>query len=154
MKILYADNPPIITTEKSIFLVGPTPRNSCIVSWRPEAIRILENNKFDGTVLVPERSDWSSLNSYIDQVDWEYECLKNCSIIAAWVPRDMACMPALTTNTELGYWLAKTPQKVFYARPTNAPHTRYQDWLYQKETGRKPIDNLVDLIKESIKNAN
>lgn len=154
MKILYADNPPLLKPEKSIFLVGPTPRNPCVTSWRPEAINFLVSNGFYGTVLVPERSDWSTLDSYVSQVDWEYECLKNCTVIAAWVPRDMTCMPALTTNTELGYWLAKTPEKLFYARPNNAPHTRYQDWLYQKETGRNPIDNLAELMKESIKYAN
>lgn len=47
MIVNYSDQK-IIKGKKSIFLAGPTPRKEEIVSWRKEAIKILEENNFDG----------------------------------------------------------------------------------------------------------
>ena len=55
MIVNYSDQE-IIKGEKSIFLAGPTPREKDIISWRNEAIKILENLGFDGIVYVPEYS--------------------------------------------------------------------------------------------------
>ncbi len=52
MKVNYSNQDVIVTKEKSIFLAGPTPRNKDIVSWRKEAIRILEIIEFEGIVYI------------------------------------------------------------------------------------------------------
>jgi len=153
MKVLYADEPPFTghdtDEEESVFLVGPTPRSDDVPSWRPNALKILEDYGYNGLVLVPEREDWKTGFTYIDQVEWEYLGLTHATKIIAWVPRCMKTMLALTTNVEFGFWLARSPDRFFYGRPFDAPHTKYLDWMYEKHTGRKPIDNLNDLLLEA-----
>lgn len=150
MNIIYSNQPPLEQPTEcvSIFLVGPTPRSSEVPSWRPLAIQYLEDLGFNGTVLIPEYDTKKAFSNYDNQVWWERKGLINCTKIIAWVPRNMETMPALTTNIELGYWLAKQPQKVFFGRPDGAPHTAYLDWLYQLETSRSPFNNLKTMLEE------
>jgi hypothetical protein len=132
------------------FPVGPTPRSDDVVSWRPSAIEILRRLEYDGTVLIPERQDFSPSQkaqfNYVDQVEWEFSGLRHCTRIAAWIPRCMQTMPALTSNVEFGYWLAASPERLIYGRPDGAPHTGYLDWMYEKFTGRKPVASLEELL--------
>lgn len=132
MKILYSDQE-MFTGGLSIFLAGPTPRKQEVPSWRPYAVEILEKLDFQGTVLIPEREGGWAKTNYEDQAEWELAGLALCSKILFWVPREMVTMPALTTNVEFGYWLAKSPERVLYGRPDDAPSTKYLDWLYLRE---------------------
>lgn len=150
MKVLYSNGPIFSYGEKSIFLVGPTPRSSSVPSWRPEALRLLEEFGFDGSVLVPERSDGKAMDHYDDQVRWELAGLSDCTVIAAWVPRDLDTMPALTTNVEFGFWLAKTPARLLYGRPNVSPKNRYLDYLYREYGGKHPAVRLEDLLQQAI----
>ncbi len=155
MRIIYSNQKPYKgCKEQSLFLVGPTPRDKETPSWRPEAIKILEKLEFKGTVLVPEPENGEKFPNYDNQVDWEYSGLSNCSHILAWVPRNKASMPALTTNVEFGYWISNSPHKFYYGRPDNADSIRYLDWMYEKFTSRKPENDLEDLIKLVVKKDN
>lgn len=148
MNVRYSDEEPLKQLENAIFLAGPTPRSSEVHSWRPEALRILRDElQYKGIVCVPERRDWAVKFAYEDQVEWEYASLSHSTAIAIWVPRCMQTMPALTTNVEFGYWLAKSPHRVVYGRPDGAPNTRYLDWLYEKITGRKPVNTLESVLR-------
>jgi hypothetical protein len=124
----------------SIFLAGPTPRSSEVPSWRPEAIDLLRELGFTGTVLIPERQDWTIKFSYADQVEWECAGLESCSVIAFWVPRQLPAMPGFTTNVEFGRYVGSG--RCVYGRPAGAPHTGYLDWLYKKVTGNGPQASL------------
>lgn len=146
MEINYSDQK-VIKDEKSIFLAGPTPRSLDIQTWRNEAIKILKELGFDGVVYVPELEHDNRTFNYDNQVWWEREALHNANTIVFWIPRDMKTLPALTTNVEYGYWISKNPDKVIYGRPDDSEKNRYLDWLYQTETGKKPINNLFDLLK-------
>lgn len=149
MKVIHSDEPLNLKKDEfSVFLAGPTPRSENVPSWRPQAIEILENLGFNGTVLVPEKEDWKTKFDYQDQVDWEYKGLKHCSVIVFWVPRVMETMPALTTNVEFGFWLKNDSHKIIYGRPQGAVHTRYLDWLYKKMTKKLPKDTLKKTLKE------
>ena len=147
MQIIYPDTP--ITEPSDLYLAGPTPRDPDVLSWRIEALDILNQNHFPGIVCVPERESWKDYN-YIDQVEWEYKGLQKALKIIFWVPRDLKTLPGLTTNVEFGYWLALRPHNVYYGRPINAPKTRYLDWLYQKHTGHQPKDTLQSLLMEAL----
>jgi len=136
--------------QKSIFLAGPTPRSEGVKSWRPNALEILSSLGFDGVVYVPEHKEKAKY-FYDDQVEWERAGLMNAQIIIFWVPREIETMPAFTTNVEFGYYLAKSPSKVVYGRPNDAPKNRYLDWLYGKETNKKPASSLDELLNEAIK---
>ena len=145
MKIIYPDTP--ITSCPDLYLAGPTPRDPQIISWRIEALDILNYNHFQGIVCVPERESWEDVD-YMQQVEWEYAAMMTSKVIAFWVPRDLETLPGFSTNIEFGLYLAMRPNNVKYGRPVNAPHTRYLDWLYQKQTGCEPKSSLQDLLKE------
>ena len=150
--IVNYSNQEIIKGEKSIFLAGPTPREKDIISWRNEAIKILENLGFDGIVYVPEYSSWKPKTDYVDQAMWERVGLSNATIIAFWIPRHLPDMPAFTTNVEFGYWLHTG--KVVYGRPNDAEKIKYLDWLYKLDYNEEPIDSLEELLNVCIEKTN
>lgn len=131
----------------SIFLAGPTPRSAEVTSWRPHALDILKNLGFDGNVWVPERQDWSVKFNYDDQIEWEWDGLDNCRVIAFWVPRSIPDMPAFTTNVEFGRYV--TSGRILYGRPDGAVNTRYLDYMYEKQACLKPINTLEELMKQA-----
>ena len=152
MQVNYSDKK-VLKGSKSIFLAGPTPRSLDVETWRKKAIKILEELGFDGIVYVPELEHDNRTFNYDNQVWWEREALHNASSIVFWVPRS-EFLPAFTTNVEFGYWIARNNAKVIYGRPDDSEKNKYLDWLYQTETGKEPINNLSDLLKEAIKIAN
>ena len=154
MKILYSDEP-IIVENDSMFLAGPTPRLDSVRSWRPEALRMLEDKGFQGQVLVPERRDGNY--DFVTQVEWETEALENCYLIVMWMPRDLVLLPGFTSNVESGLYLYD--HRFVYGRPAKAPHTAYLDYHYkraaEKEEGiiwrdeiTETLEDLIDLALE------
>lgn len=108
MKILFSDQE--LTIEgPSLFLAGPTPRDPIVPSWRREALAVLENLGFSGTVLVPERHNWETAFEYLDQVEWEYAGLEQVTVIVFWIPRDLTLLPGFTTNVEFGRYVGTRP---------------------------------------------
>lgn len=147
MNVIFARE--LVTVWRpSIFLAGPAPRSAEVQSWRPEALDALRALGFAGTVLVPEPRDWSAKLSYLNQVEWEYEGLEDCSVVAFWVPRDMQTLPGFTTNVEFGRYVGSS--RCVYGRPDKAPHTKYLDWLYQKLTGQAPLNTLSAVMAAAV----
>jgi hypothetical protein len=147
MNVVFAREP-VTVWHPSIFLAGPAPRSAEVKSWRPEALDALRELRFAGTVLVPEPRDWSEKLSYVDQVEWEYEGLEGCSVVAFWVPRDVQTLPGFTTNVEFGRYVGSG--RCVYGRPEGAPHTKYLDWLYRKLTGRAPERSLSAVMAAAV----
>lgn len=148
MIVNYSDNQVIIENKPSIFLAGPTPRSSDVMSWRPGALSILKTIGFDGVVYVPEPEKVQDNFDYITQVEWERSALKNATVIAFWVNRELKTMPAFTTNVEFGYYIRDG--KVLYGRPDSSEKNRYLDWLYKVETDLEPVNNLQELMQDSV----
>lgn len=127
MKIVYASQ----TLPKSIFLAGPTPRDEQTPSWRPEALKLLEALKFDGTVIVPENADGGCGRFDYDQnAKWEWDGLNSARVVVFWVPRELHNMPAFTTNVEFG--LMAATGKVLLGYPKDAPKMRYLHTLAER----------------------
>lgn len=153
MRVVYALEP----LRQSIFLAGPTPRSSDVESWRPEALQKLGELGFSGDVYVPEASDWQAHDSYDAQVHWEWEALKQASVIVFWVPREIATMPAFTTNVEFGDWVKSG--KVILGAPANAPKMTYLRMLATKynvpcfdtldETLQAAVERNLDMVRET-----
>lgn len=152
MRVIYAEQAyPSFQDEQILFLVGPTPRNPNVESWRPKALGILRDLGYDGLVFSPEPEDGNWSGDYVGQILWEYEGLEACALfgcIAAWVPRDLENMPAFTTNIEFGLHVASG--RLLYGRPPRSPKNRYLDWMYNKKTGRMAIETLEELMAESV----
>ena len=107
----------------SVFLAGPSPRDASVSSWRPDAVKLLHKNRFDGVIFSPERTDGNY--DYDSQVRWERIALEKAKQILFWVPRDLASLPGFTTNVEFGYWAAMRPGKVILGFPEGAPKMDY-----------------------------
>ena len=129
MTVVYAMEEPPAQYEKSIFLAGPTPRSSDVLSWRRKALTILQDWGYSGVVYVPEdRPDEFGVTTfhgnYDGQVEWETTCLNLADCILFWIPRVMADMPGLTTNDEWGDW--KRSGKAVLGFPDEAVRCKYQ----------------------------
>ena len=149
-KIIYA-NESYLTSElsgPSIFLAGPTPRSVEVFSWRPVALDLLTQMKFNGTVLVPERKDWSVKFDYGDQIEWELQGLDAATVVVFWIPRNMENMIGLTTNVEFGMLVKQ--KFIMYGRPHTAAHVRYLDHLYHKFTNGVPYTTMHDLLESVV----
>jgi len=112
-----------------IFLAGPTYRifdvSSNQMSWRFEAIKILEAQGYTGHVCVPEWRDgikpvdWT----YSRQLDWENENLIKAKVILFWIPREIKLLPGFTTNIEFGEWMKSG--KIVVGAPNDAVNIKY-----------------------------
>lgn len=146
MQIVYAlqDFPKEYT--KSIFLVGPTPREENVKSWRPEAIKILEELGYDGVVFVPEQQG-KTFKDYDGQLEWEVEGLNRADCLLFWIPRDLETMPAFTTNVEFGEWFKSG--KAVLGFPKDAPKNTYLEKRF-KELQLPVSYTLEDTVKAAI----
>jgi len=147
MIVNYSDEE-VLEREKSIFLAGPTPRDSNTQSWRNDALEKLKVLDFDGVIYVPEFSTGAIRANFDDQALWERKALTVATVILFWVPRSLSDMPGFTTNVEFGYWLHT--KKVLYGRPDNAAKIKYIDWLYKTDYGLDPINNLDELLQKAV----
>jgi hypothetical protein len=134
--------------KASLFLAGPTPRDLKTPSWRPEALRMLGELGYRGTVIVPEPRSGEWRHSYVDQTSWEAEMRARADLIAFWVPRELTHMPAFTTNIEFGEDYDSC--RCLYGRPAEAPKTRYLDVRWLDVSGCGPYARLRDLLTECV----
>lgn len=150
MDIIYAQQQPDFSKE-SIFLAGPTKRKGAIETpgshWRQEALSLLTQLNFQGTVFVPEFQGSQAQFDYLSQVEWEYTCLENCDVIVFWVPRKINGLPGFTTNVEFGRYI-DNPRSI-YGRPKDSEQTAYLDWLYKKVRKKTPFETLKDTLQQA-----
>jgi hypothetical protein len=149
MNILYALEEIPKKLSRSIFLAGPTPREANVKSWRPEALKILKDLGYDGTVYIPEyKSGPKGQNFSADaQIKWERLAMQSADIILMWVPRELKDMPAFTTNVEFGLYCDSG--RLVFGYPKNAPKMDYLGWT-AKEKKIQIHNDLNSLCKEAI----
>lgn len=148
LTVVYAGEETPQNINKSIFLVGPTPRSKEVRSWRPKMIAELQSHGYDGFVFSPEPRDGVWLTDYDGQVEWEKKHLKLADLIIAWVPRDLVTMPAFTTNVEFGMYVGSG--KLIYGRPNHSPKNRYLDWVYRDHGLGEPHDTKFGCAEEAV----
>jgi len=160
MEVVYTGEDMPETFTKSIFLAGPTPRNKEEQeSWRPDALRILEDKGFDGVVFVPEDRNGEFKLDYDDQVGWEEKYLNVADCIVFWVPRDLEPdskgypkMAAFTTNVEFGTW--QSSGKIVFGAPPKATKNGYLKHYAEKynvpvaETLVETLDDAMEMVED------
>jgi len=153
MKINFSDEEPIIS-KYSIFLAGPTLRNSSYDnSWRKEAVRILKEAKFDGVVYIPEYSKERFVETeetMTAEIEWEWETMESAGVVLFWVPRNNTSLPGFTTNIEFGRCITLRPESTVLGFPKNAVKTQYIDMLYTRLSGRSSTSTLAGTVLRAI----
>ncbi len=167
MKIIYTNQEPPEYWESAIFLAGPTPRGPQslwekflaafnlfrpVPSWRPEALRALREQGYNGVVFVPETEDGEWKHTYDSQIEWEEKCLNFADVILFWVPRELVRMPAFTTNIEWGFWTGRDPMKLVPGFPKGTQKMRYLEH-YAEQLHIPVEDDLIRACAEAIKKA-
>jgi 8-oxo-dGTP pyrophosphatase MutT (NUDIX family) len=155
MQVIFTDSEMPQSFSKSLFLAGPSSRNKEEVpSWRPDAIKLLDDMGYNGVIFVPEGSDGGFKLDYDDQVGWEEKYLNACDCILFWIPRDLSPdskghpkMAALTTNVEFGAWADSG--KVVLGAPEEAEKVSYLKH-YAEEYNVPISDTLTDTLRSAM----
>jgi nucleoside 2-deoxyribosyltransferase len=135
----------------TVFIAGPTVRGNQphLTSWRFEAIEEFERQGFKGNLVIPEFLSKEESDKGKDWIPlWENAGLNRADCILFWIPRTKELI-GLTTNFEIGYWVAKDRGKVIYGRPDDAYRIGYVDIMWNQsyiETGigSNEIYNTLD----------
>lgn len=149
MNVVYACEEFPATVTKMLFIAGPTPRDQSVQSWRPEVLKELKAQGYDGTVFVPEPKNGRWRPDYNEQIAWEEAALNRADAILFWIPRNMKDLPGLTTNDEWGYWKAVCPTKLVLGIPDNAEKINYQKY-YAEKFEIDLVNNLQDAVSKVI----
>lgn len=133
MVINFADES-VIYGERSIFLAGPTLRNSYFdKSWRKFACDYLRDKGFDGIVYVPEHK-FDRVQYVLDsQFGWERNALMHSKVILFNLCRTFPELPGFTTNVEFGTYTSKKPKDCIVCSPEGAEKNGYLELLYLEE---------------------
>lgn len=134
------------SSKPTIFLAGPTVRGHQThlqPSWRYEAIKIFNDYKFDGNIIIPEFSDVTKPDKGNEAwiVPWEYRGLSMADSILFWIPRTKELI-GLNTNFEFGFWLGSNKKKVIYGRPEGSYRNVYLDLMWS-DVKKDPIQNTL-----------
>jgi nucleoside 2-deoxyribosyltransferase len=144
-----------LAPKPSVFLAGPTVRGNQthLTSWCFKAIEEFEKQRFIGSLIIPEFTSKTESDKGKDWiVEWENNGLSIASCIMFWIPRTRELI-GLTTNFELGYWLAKDWKRVVYGRPDDAFRVRYLDlmWDLCPNWSNEPSDRIYSTLEETVK---
>lgn len=124
---------------QSVFFMGPTVRGNQthLKSWRPEASALFRAKGFKGNLIIPEFAIPVESDKYrYDVPQWEFAGLQKCHAIMLWLPRTRELI-GLTTNWEMGYWVAREREKLIYGRPDDAYRVTYCDIMWVEDAKRK-----------------
>jgi hypothetical protein len=136
----------------SIFLAGPTSGGVLRTAWRAEALQLLQDRGFTGTVLLPEFRDglfeqnaprvFGAPASPIpgmratshNILHWETTGIERATVVLFWMPfrighkDDPESLPGFTTRAEVSRELARDPSRIVLGMPNRAlssSHIRY-----------------------------
>ena len=123
--------------EGAVVLAGPTSRDAIPdYLWRKDAHHYLRASGFEGFIIVPEFRGQSYLqNTFKDDFTssefvrhWERTGLRHSQYRMFWIPRNREQLLGLTTNRELGQWIAfaendlEVSKRLFIGWPDGTPN--------------------------------
>jgi len=142
-----------------VFLAGPTVRGNQthLTSWRREAELEFQKQGFSGTLILPEFESVTESDKGKEWIPlWEFQGLMLCDHILFWLPRTRELI-GLTTNFEIGYWIARERNKMTYGRPDNAFRIKYVDLMWNHDNtffgGGKCSAEIYNTLAATVKAA-
>lgn len=152
MKLIYAGEPiPKWTSgdewgNPSIFLAGPTLKSGgdSYLRWRTEAINLLRQEGFEGTVYLPADLE---VTGYTQQVDWEQEALDRAGCVLFWVTKDLDTLHGFEVLVGFGSLYKKGP--CVLGIPQDTRKTRYLRALADK-VGMRVSTSLKGTVKNAV----
>lgn len=158
MNILYNLEKNTLPHKNTIFLAGGTSRTDVSSSWRKEALMLLEKNKFDGNVIVPEpRNGFLSKEIFNkkEQISWEREMMARANVIIFWFDRCMDkhsanYLPCLTSNIEFGEWFKS--EKVVLGISNESDNMDYikEIWTELDKQYLKQLQSTIDIALKKL----
>jgi hypothetical protein len=158
---------------RSIFLAGPTARGALRTPWRAEALQLLEERGFNGTLVIPEfRSGLfeelgpkrfaqppspipAMRDSSHNILRWETTGIEQVTVTLFWMPfvigeiSDPASLPGFTTRAEVSRELARDPSRLVLGMPAGAQssgHIRF----HAHQAGVKIAATLEETIDAAL----
>lgn len=139
MRVITAPEP-TGCPPRSIFLAGGI--TGC-PDWQGDAIEILEEEMFDGTVFNPRRDtfDVGNEDAAREQIEWEWNALRRAMVILFYFP--ISDGPQPIALYELGAW-AKTRRRIVVG--THVEYPRRLDVVEQLRLERLGLYVWDDLV--------
>ena len=150
IQVVWAREP--IPAGPSVFLAGPTPRaGGETPSWRLAAIDAIRAQWARPlTVLTPESRGGVRAAHYDDQFEWETAARAAADVVLFWIPRDLATMPAFTTNVEFGHDV--TTGRAVLGCPPDCPNPERNRYLIAlaRHYGVPVCETLDDTVSTAL----
>ncbi len=149
-------------SEGAVFLAGPTSRDAIPdYLWRKDAHHFLRASGFDSFIIVPEFRGQSNLqntfkhdftsSSFVH--DWERVGLRNSQYRLFWIPRNREQLLGLTTNRELGQWMAlaesnkEISERLFIGWPSSATNMGSIDFeIKTSKIGHSMLSDITHYV--------
>jgi hypothetical protein len=145
---VYAQEEFPATVLGSIYLAGPSPRDTSHPNWRSEALELLAERGFSGHVFIPLPRNGVFPKDYDAQANWEQAAMDRSDVVLFWVPRDLTTLPAFTTNVEFGQKVAG--RNVVLGYPPESPKNRFLGYLAERNFVER-FDTLYETIDAALR---
>lgn len=148
MRAIIAPEPlPLVIGTPNLFLGGGI--SNC-PDWQSEALTILEEKEWKGTVVNPRRPYQINLVSdeANDQIEWEHKALAEVDTVLFWFPCETLCP---ITLFELGTFIYRPEVRLVVG--THPDYARRFDVIKQLGLARPEInvhDNIPDVLADFI----
>ena len=136
-----------LTTAPKIFLGGPIPVYDAKLSWRKEALEILEELSFNGVAYIPEYRQPQS--DELQAKNWEEKALELSTVIICWAPFETQLESPKISRLPSKEVLAKYKDKIIYARPNH----KFVEGIDTFFEGCPKFTSLEELLQEAVARA-
>jgi len=143
MDIIYAREPFPIKITKTLYLADYSTEKPRISTWYQDALDILAQKQYDGSVYVPFIPDGSSFQDFSEQLVWHQTAMDRSDVIVFWIPGDSEQFTTYMTFTE--FERRVKGRNVIWGYPRNISRLNVMDEL-ARQYGVPIIHTLSEAV--------